>query len=135
MLLFVGCAPKHAPYSELKDGKVKIYDINRDQALDLAYQGIVQVFPGQPVSEIYKKKGFSITEGALDRQTYTVRLVHLKGISSLNKNIDGFSYDVSSIGSRFAGPYYTKKLLDEMNSLFDRTGKGVWISNARPIMD
>jgi len=130
MIIFSGCSLKHSPYKNNSNG-TKIYIIEKEKASDLAYKAVKNIISSNTVGLMHNGMGYFATEGFLDKQTYTVKLIPLQGETE-NKTIKGFSFDIYSHGTRFFAHSTTTKLLNYTVKLFDETGTGVFVKNVIP---
>ena len=134
VLLLSGCSSKYQPYTDLSND-VTIYKMSKDTALDTTYQAITEQFPDQEILKKRNKLGFVTTEILLvDHQTYSIVLVPLEG-TKINdgQKVNGFSYRTYSEGTLFHGPSSTKSLLQKATKLFEATGTGIKVENAKKI--
>lgn len=124
-------------YSSLQpDGSSSkaIYEISEDQAFQVAFGSIVQVFPGYDIADVDGPvRGYSTSfRFVLDTYTQQVMVVPATGKGTDGRLVKGYYFDVSGRGSSvIQGRVKNAELFDTVTRAAQATGKLITVSEVR----
>jgi len=134
MLLAVilsGCGSTHTSLQVEGSSKQTIYELTEEQAFQVAFGSITQVFPGYEITDVDGPvKGYTTTfRFVLDTYTQQVMVVPALGKTSDGKSVRGYYFDVSGRGSSVVqGRVKNAELFDTVVKAAQATGKAAAVS-------
>lgn len=126
-----GCGSTHSSLNMEGGTQPRLFVITEEQAFQVAYGAITQVFPGYEITEVDGPvRGYSTTfRFVLDTYTQQVVVVPARGKAADGNWVNGFYFDVSGRGSSVVqGRVKNAELFDTVLKEAQATGRAVPVS-------
>ncbi len=130
--LLGGCGSTYSSLQADGSSRQAIYALTEEQAFQVAFGSITQVFPGYEVAEVDGPvKGYTTTfRFVLDTYTQQVMVVPASGQTVDGATVKGYYFDVSGRGSSVVqGRVKNAELFDTVVKAAQATGKSISVSN------
>ena len=127
-----GCGSAYSSLQAESSSKQTIYELTEEQAFQVAFGAITQVFPGYEVTDVDGPvKGYTTTfRFVLDTYTQQVMVIPATGKAPNGRLVEGYYFDVSGRGSSVVqGRAKNAELFETVIKSADATSRAVPVSN------
>jgi hypothetical protein len=116
----LGCSTHYSTLKSDFPGQGRIYRLSEPEALYVAHNALVELFPGRQITEIEgPTRGYhTYIRFVLDTHSQQVLAVPAVGLDAQGQEVHGYWFEVSGSGSAFIqGGYKNSQLFDRVTSI------------------
>jgi hypothetical protein len=112
-------------------GKLRVYELTDQEAMQIAHGAIVRSFPGRKIETIDgPTRGYSTyTRVVLDTFTQQIIVNSVIGTKADGRTVDGYTFEISGYGTSGSGAFQNTAFFNTLKSDLSRTGRGVDVAS------